>query len=137
MNVQTYFADSKVKSVNLKFEDRQIEFLMDIFIDEERQYLEFCKILDEPANLNVLNFFKQSREILASAELLGIGAVLEAGYECYFVLQSIFFSLLTSSECKCIHKEQAEILKVAALEFEKAINKLHENKVSYFLRGVK
>lgn len=137
MNVQTYFTDSKIKSVNLTFDEKQIELLLLILEDEERNYLQWCNILDEPADIYVANFFKQSKEILVDAERYNIGAVLEAGFECYFVLQSIAISLLTYFECECMEKEERLSAKEIANEFIKAINQLHENKVSYLLRGVK
>lgn len=137
MNVQTYFTDSKIKSVNLSFDEKQIELLLLILEDEERNYLQWCNILDEPADMYVANFFKQSKEILVDAERYNIGAVLESGFECYFVLQSIAVSLLTYFECECNDKEERKICKEIANEFIKAINQLHENKVSYLLRGVK
>ena len=135
MNVQTYFTDCKIKSVNLTFEENQIELLSLIMEDEERQYLQWCNLLDEPADMCVVNFFKVSRKVLADAECYQIGAVLEAGFECYFVLQSIAVSLLTYFECECNDKEARTISKEISNEFIKAINQLHENKIAFLLKG--
>lgn len=135
MNVQTYFTDCKIKSVNLTFEENQIDLLSLIMEDEERQYLQWCNILDEPADMYVVNFFKVSREVLVDAERFNIGAVLEAGFECYFILQSIAVSSLTYFECECNDKESRKISREIANEFIKAINQLHENKVAFLLKG--
>lgn len=137
-NVQTYFTDCKIKPVTLTFDENQIELLSLIMKDEETQYLSWCNILDEPANSSVVNFFQISKSILFDAERYQIGAVLEASFECYFVLQSIAVSLLSYSECcLCNHHEEREICKNIAHVFFDAVDKLHDHKVSYLLRGDK